>query len=169
MAELGPNYIRSEFNTFFPALDIKNSAGLRIGALCRAHIRFSAVTQSQQNSPSSASESQFSYLFGGNILYYDVAADPNATSFNVNIIEYLGVGLYAIRFTNFMPNSGYTAVFNAQHSRYIQNGNRIFFHLRGKSPGEIILQTIGGNGENLNGDVVGFDVADADLMIFTES
>lgn len=161
MAKLGPNYIRSEVNTFFPAIDIRSSTGLRIGALCRAHIRFSAVTQPQQpppNSPSSASTSQFSGI------YYNVAADPNATSFNVNIIEYLGVGLYAIRFTNSMPNSDYTAVFNAQHSRYIQNGNRIFFHLRGKSPGEIILETIGGNGET-----GAFDVADADLMIFTES
>ena len=158
MAILGPNYIRSEVNTFFPAIDIISSTGLRIGALCRAHIRFSAVTQPPQNSPSSGSTSQFANN------YYNVAADPTATSFNVNIIEYLGVGLYAIRFTNFMPNSDYTAVFNAQHSRYIQNGNRIFFHLRGKSPGEIILQTIGGNGETGT-----FDVADADLMIFTES
>ena len=153
MAELGPNYIRSEFNTFFPALDIKNSAGLRIGALCRAHIRFSIT--------------QFSDIFNNGVSYYNVAADPNPTSFNVNIIEYLGVGLYAIRFTTFMQNSDYTAVFNAQHSRSSQDGNRIFFHLRSKSPGEIVLQTIGGNGET--GDVVGFDVADADLMIFTES
>ena len=158
MAKLGPNYIRSEVNTFFPAIDIRSSTGLRIGALCRAHIRFSAVTEPQQNSPSSASTSQFANN------YYDVAADPNATSFNINVIESLGVGLYAIRFTNYMPNSDYTAVFNAQHSRYIQNGNRIFFHLRGKSAGEIILETIGGNGETGS-----FDVADADLMIFTES
>ena len=165
MAKLGPNYIRSEVNTFFPAIDIRSSTGLRIGALCRAHIRFSAVTQPQQpppNSPSSASTSQFSYQFP--ILYYNVAADPNATSFNVSIIEQYGVGLYAIRFTNYMQNSDYTAVFNAQNSRYFQNGNRIFFHLRGKSPGEIILETIGGNGETGI-----FDVADADLMIFTES
>jgi len=158
MAKLGPNYIRSEVNTFFPAIDIRSSTDLRIGALCRAHIRFSAVTEPQQNSPSSASTSQFSGI------YYNVTGDPNATSFNVNTIEQYGVGLYAIRFTNFMPNSDYTAVFNAQHSRYIQNGNRIFFHLRGKSPGEIILETIGGNGE-----IGAFDVADADLMIFTES
>ena len=159
MAILGNNFIRRTTGTgFFPAIDIRSSTGLRIGALCRAHIRFSAVTHPQQNSPSSASTSQFVGI------YYDVAADPNATSFNVNVIEYLGVGLYAIRFTNYMPNSDYTAVFNAQHSRYIQNGNRIFFHLRGKSPGEIILETIGGNGETGT-----FDVADADLMIFTES
>lgn len=151
MAILGGNFIRRTSGTgFFPAIDIRNSTGLRIGALCRAHIRFSIT--------------QFEDIFGNGVYYYNVAGDANATSFNINIIEYLGVGLYAIRFTNFMPHSDYTAVFNAQHSRNSQDGNRIFFHLRGKSPGEIILETIGGNGETGT-----FDVADADLMIFTDA
>jgi hypothetical protein len=152
MAVLGSNFIRRTTGTgFFPAIDIKNSNGTRSGALCRAHITFS---QSQFAQPPDYGP--------GN--YYNVAGDVNATSFNVNIIENIAVGVYAVRFTNFMPNDEYTVIMNAQHSRDIGTGNRIFFHLRGKSPGEVIVETIGGNGETGT-----FTVQDADLIVFTES
>ncbi len=145
MAVLGSNFIRRTTGTgFFPAIDIKNSNGTRSGALCRAHITFS--------------QSQFSGI------YYDVAGDVNATSFNVSVIENLAVGLYAVRFTNFMPNDEYTVIMNAQHSRDIGTGNRIFFHVRDAQLGYIILETIGGSGETGT-----FRIYDAAFAIFSSS
>jgi len=88
----------------------------------------------------------------------------NDTSFNVNILENISIGLIKVMFTNSMPDVDYTVIMNAQNSRVIGNGNRIFFHLRDKQLGYVILETVGGAGENGM-----FVIEDADLIVFTES
>ncbi len=139
MAVLGSNFIRRTTGTgFFPAIDIKNSNGTRSGALCRAHITFNYTNL--------------------------VATGVNDTSFNVNILENLSIGLIKVIFTNSMPDVDYTVIMNAQNSRVIGNGNRIFFHLRDKQLGYVILETVGGAGQNGV-----FVIEDADLIVFTES
>lgn len=84
--------------------------------------------------------------------------------FNINSITNYGGGLYDLVFTNPMPTDRYTVIVSAQHSRNINDGNRIFFHVRNRTVNLFRVETIGGNGETGQ-----FDALDFACIIYSSS
>lgn len=79
--------------------------------------------------------------------YWEGPGSNYSDRFNINSITNYGGGLYDLVFTNPMPTDRYTVIVSAQHSRNINDGNRIFFHVRNRTVNLFRVETIGGNGE----------------------
>lgn len=145
MATLDNNSIKSHPNTsgivyngFNDQVAFRTSDGITNAHYCKTHVNFTHEGNSNND-----------ILTG-------------VGSFNGASIVELGVGLYQCNFTNPFYIISYGVVAVAQHSRNTNNGNRIFFHLRDKQLGYIILETVGGEGETGT-----FRIMDASFAIFT--